>query len=65
MSIVQLHVCKECLSPESVMADCICLNQDSYPTLLLQFEKCDKTGKISDKPINNNFNQIQIINGMV
>lgn len=60
MAITKIIVCKDCLSPNIVDKNCICVWERNYPTIELEFEQCECCGHLSIYPIDNEFNKAQL-----
>jgi hypothetical protein len=59
MAIVRETVCASCHSLDIVDKDCVCVWENKYPTVELEFEQCDHCGNISDEPADTEFNRQQ------
>lgn len=60
-TLVKLIVCTSCLSPEIVDKDCICTYDRKYPTIELEFKKCDCCGRTDAHPAETSFNLEQLL----
>jgi hypothetical protein len=58
-SLVKEKVCTSCLSPHIVDKDCICTYQRNYPTIELEFKKCNCCGQVDYHPADTEFNNEQ------
>ena len=59
MSIVKEIVCADCESLEIIYRDCRCVWDKKYPTIELEFAKCDHCGHTDTQPIDSEFNDKQ------
>ena len=60
MAIVRERVCASCQSLSIVDKNCICVWENKYPTIELEFEMCDHCGHVSEEPADTEFNRIQL-----
>jgi hypothetical protein len=60
MAIVRETVCASCHSLDIVDKDCVCVWENKYPTVELEFEQCDHCGNIASEPLDNEFNRKQL-----
>lgn len=56
----KLSVCRECLSPDIIYAECVCVTERRYPTIELEFEVCKCCGNMSSQPADTEFNAKQL-----
>lgn len=65
MILEKYNVCQECLSWDIIYSDCICMSSNKFPTIELEFERCECCGNLSEKASNNDFNtkQYELIYG--
>lgn len=58
--VLEKHlVCTSCLTIGISDIDCVCTYQNNYPTILLEFEKCECCGNVKDSPADTDFNNNQ------
>jgi hypothetical protein len=60
MAIIKEKVCASCHSLSIVDKDCVCVWENKYPVIELEFEQCDHCGNISDEPADTEFNRKQL-----
>ena len=56
MSIVKHRVCAGCESLEILYVDCRCVWDKNYPTMELEFERCDCCGREDSRALDSEFN---------
>lgn len=59
--LVKHKVCTSCLSIEVTDVDCVCVYENDYPIIELEFEVCSCCGKpITNHPADTEFNNKQL-----
>jgi len=58
-TLEKLKVCAICESPHVVDIDCVCTYSDKYPTIELEFSRCNCCNKTESFPANTEFNNKQ------
>lgn len=60
MILKKYKVCASCKTVDR--SDCVCMYENNYPTILLEFEVCKCCNNINDFPANTEFNYNQLKN---
>jgi RNase P subunit RPR2 len=60
MKLIKEIVCASCHSLAIVDKDCICVWENKYPTIELEFEQCECCGHVSEYPADTEFNMKQL-----